>query len=38
MEACGMDLYQTVFNNGFFIESLREKNETRNEHYPMLAD
>jgi len=38
MEAFGMDLYRTAFNNGFFIEPLREKTETRNEHCLMLVD
>ena len=38
MEACGMDVYQTARNNGFFIKTLREKTETNNEYCLMLVD
>lgn len=38
MEACGMDVYQTARNNGFFIQTLREKHETNNEYCLMLVD
>jgi|GEM_PF-2393063 len=30
MEACGIDVYQTASNNGFFINTLKEKIETQN--------
>jgi predicted metal-binding protein len=38
MEACGMDVYQTARNNGFFIKTLGEKTETNNEYCLMLVD
>jgi len=38
MEACGIDVYQTARNNGFFIETLREKTETQNAYCLMLVD
>ena len=38
MEACGIDVYQTARNNGFFIETLREKSETQNLYCLMLVD
>ena len=38
MEACGMDVYQTARNNGFFVKTLREKTETNNEYCLMLVD
>ncbi|MCF8063009.1 MAG: DUF2284 domain-containing protein [Deltaproteobacteria bacterium] len=38
MEACGIDVYQTARNNGFFIEPLREKSETQNIYCLMLVD
>lgn len=38
MEACGIDVYQTARNNGFFIEPLREKEETQNIYSLMLVD
>jgi len=38
MEACGIDVYQTARNNGFFIKPLREKTETHNEYCLMLVD
>ena len=38
MEACGIDVYQTARNNGFFIETLSDKSETRNSYCLMLVD
>ena len=38
MEACGIDVYQTARNNGFFIETLREKTETQNTYCVLLVD
>jgi len=38
MEACGIDVYQTVRNNGLFIQPLREKEETQNIYSLMLVD
>jgi len=38
MEACGIDVFQTVRNNGFFIQTLREKTETQNIYCLMLVD
>ena len=38
MEACGIDVYQSARNNGFFIKPLREKNETHNSYCLMLVD
>ncbi|MEJ2587087.1 MAG: DUF2284 domain-containing protein [Deltaproteobacteria bacterium] len=38
MEACGIDVYQTVRNNGFFIHPLREKEEIQNIYSLMLVD
>ena len=38
MEACGIDVYQTVRNNGFFIETLREKAQTQNIYCLTLVD
>jgi predicted metal-binding protein len=38
MEACGIDVYQTVRNNDFFIETLREKTETQNIYCLTLVD
>lgn len=38
MEACGIDVYQTARNNGFFIQPLREKGETQNTYCLMLVD
>ena len=38
MEACGIDVYQTARNNGFFIETLRERSETHNSYCLMLVD
>ncbi len=38
MEACGIDVYQTVREQGFFIQSLRERTETQNLYCLMLVD
>lgn len=38
MEACGIDVYQTARNNGFFIQTLKEKSETQNLYCLMLVD
>ena len=38
MESCGIDVYQTARNNGFFITPLREKSETQNLYCLMLVD
>jgi len=38
MESCGIDVYQTARNNGFFIETLSEKTETQNVYCLMLVD
>ncbi|MDY6912772.1 MAG: DUF2284 domain-containing protein [Chloroflexota bacterium] len=38
MEACGIDVFQTVRNNGFFIEPLRERHETQNQYGLILVD
>jgi len=38
MEGCGIDVYQTARNNGFFIKTLREKTETQNIYCLMLVD
>lgn len=38
MEACGIDVFQTARNNGFFIKTLREKTETHNDYCLMLVD
>jgi len=38
MEACGIDVFQTARNNGFFITPLREKTETQNCYCLMLVD
>lgn len=38
MEACGIDVYQTARNNGFFITPLKEKSETQNLYCLMLVD
>jgi predicted metal-binding protein len=38
MEGCGIDVYQTARNNGFFIQPLREKTDTNNEYCLMLVD
>jgi predicted metal-binding protein len=38
MESCGIDVFQTVRNNGFFIVPLRERAETRNLYSLILVD
>lgn len=38
MEGCGIDVFQTARNNGFFIQPLREKKETQNVYCLMLVD
>jgi len=38
MEACGIDVYQTARNSGFFVKPLREKAETQNVYCLMLVD
>jgi len=38
MESCGIDVFQTVRNNGGFIQTLREKTETQNIYCLMLVD
>lgn len=38
MEACGIDVYQTARNNGFFIVPLRERTEIENLYCLLLVD
>jgi predicted metal-binding protein len=38
MEACGIDVFQTARDNGFFIRTLREKTETQNIYCLLLVD
>ena len=38
MEGCGIDVYQTARNNGFFIQPLRDKVQTQNNYCLMLVD
>jgi len=38
MESCGMDVYQTAQNNGFFIKTLSNREETNNEYCLMMID
>jgi predicted metal-binding protein len=38
MEACGIDVFQTARNNGFFVTTLKEKSETQNLYCLMLVD
>lgn len=38
MEACGIDVFQTARNNGFFIEPLRNRADTHNDFCLMLVD
>ena len=38
LEACGIDVYQTARNNGFFIQTLRERTEMPNIYCLMLVD
>lgn len=38
MESCGIDVFQTARNNGFSIQTLRERSETQNLFCLMLVD
>ena len=38
MEGCGIDVYQTARNNGFFIQTLSERSEVRNIYSLMMVD
>ena len=38
MEGCGIDVYQTVRNNSFHIQTLREKTDVGNRYCLMLVD
>jgi len=38
VEAVGIDVYQTVRNNGLFIETLKEKGDPKNFYALMLVD
>jgi len=38
MESCGIDVYGTARKHGFFIKTLREKGEPRNEYCLLLVD
>jgi predicted metal-binding protein len=38
MEACGIDVFQTARNNGFFIKTLSKKEDTHNDYCLMLVD
>jgi len=38
MESCGIDVFQTARNNGFYIDTLRDKSETQNNYCLMLVD
>jgi len=38
MEGCGIDVYQTARNNGFFIEPLRDPSQTQNNYCMILVD
>jgi predicted metal-binding protein len=38
MESCGIDVYQTAWNNGYPIQPLRRKDETQNLYCLMLVD
>jgi predicted metal-binding protein len=38
MEGCGIDVYQTARNNGFSIQTLRERTDTNNKYCLMLVD
>ncbi len=38
MEACGIDVFQTARNNGFFIKTLSVKEETHNDYCLLLVD
>ncbi|MBF0531078.1 MAG: DUF2284 domain-containing protein, partial [Deltaproteobacteria bacterium] len=38
MEACGIDVFATARSNGYPIEPLRTKGETRNQYQLLLVD
>jgi len=38
MEGCGIDVFQTARNNGFFVKTLSEKKETQNVYCLLLVD
>jgi len=38
MSACGIDVYQTAWNNGLEIKTLREKGEVYNRYCLMIVD
>ena len=38
MEACGIDVYQTAWNNGYPLAPLKEKTETQNLYCLILAE
>jgi predicted metal-binding protein len=38
MESCGIDVFQTARNNGYSIQTLRDKGEIRNIYCLMLVD
>jgi len=38
MESCGMDVYQSARDNGFFIQPLSNHSDTQNEYCLMLVD
>ena len=38
MEGCGIDVYRTARNNGFYIQTIREKTETTNRYCLMMVD
>ncbi len=38
MEGSGIDVFQTARNNGFFIQTLRKREETNNEYCLMMVD
>jgi len=38
MESCGMDVYQTARNNGYFIQTLSERTETNNKYCLLMVD
>ncbi len=38
MESTGIDVYQTARNNGFFIQTLRERGDVSNNYCLMLVD
>ncbi|MFC1821636.1 DUF2284 domain-containing protein [Thermodesulfobacteriota bacterium] len=38
MEGCGIDVYQTARNNGFYIEPLSERTDTQNQYCLIVVD